>query len=144
MMRPLMPLIFTVLGACTAQNLADSSDTARFPEFPTQLFSALQGTCTEPAQQFRRISREIAECREYLEPRATAAIILSYDGTTADLPQLVVRLTARAEGQDYLVTTATYLNVPQKDKGVRRLGFASPHFNQELQALYRLTGGTPL
>jgi len=144
MMRPLMPLIFVVLGACTAQNVADSGDTARFPEFPTRLFSTLEGTCTEPAQQFQRISREIAECREYLEPQATAAIILSYDGTTADLPQLVVRLTARAEGQDYLVTTAAYLNVPQKDKGVRRLGFSSPHFNRELQALYRLTGGTPL
>jgi len=144
MMRPIMPLIFVVLGACTVLDTSQIRDTARFPEFPARLFSALQATCTEPAQQFRRISREIAECREFLEPEATAAIILSYDGTTTDLPQLVVRLSARAEGQDYLVTTATYLNVPQKDNGVRRVGFASPHFNRDLQALYRLTGGTPL
>ena len=143
MMRPLMPMLFAVLGACATQNAGESSGTARFPEFPAKLFTALEGTCADPAQKYVRISRNVAECREFLEPQATAAIILSYDGTTENLPQLVIRLTARPDGQDYLLTTDAYLNVPQKDQRIVHVAFPSHGFDRALQELYRNSGGVP-
>ena len=143
MMRPMMPMLFFVLGACATQYSGESSGTARFPEFPSKLFIALEGTCTQPAQQYVRLSRDVAECREFLEPQATAAIILTYDGTTESLPQLVIRLTARPDGQDYLLTTDAYLNVPQKDQGVINVAFPTHGFERTLKELYRRTGGVP-
>lgn len=142
-MRPLMPMLFAVLGACATQNAGESSAAARFPEFPAKLFAALEGTCSQPAQQYVRLSREVAECREFLDPQATAAIILSYEGTTGNLPQLVIRLTARPDGQDYLLTTDAYLNVPQKDQGILQVAFPSHGFERTLQELYRRSGGVP-
>jgi hypothetical protein len=142
-MRPLMPLMFAVLGACATQGGGNSSSTARFPEFPAKIFSALQRTCSKPAQQYTRVSQNVAECREYLEPEATAAIILTYDGTTDDLPQLVLRMVAQADGPEYLLTTNAYLNVPQKNQGAIRVVYPSPHFDRTLGKLYRQSGGVP-
>jgi hypothetical protein len=142
-MRPLMPLIFAVLGACATQDVVDSSGTARFPGFPAGIFSALQESCSNPAQQYTRLSQNVAECREYLEPEATAAIILTYEGTTDDLPQLVLRLDAQADGSEYLLTTNAYLNVPQKTQGAIHVTFPSRHFDKTLKDLYRQSGGTP-
>jgi hypothetical protein len=142
-MRPLMPLIFAVLGACATQDVGVSTGTARFPEFPTGIFSALKKSCSTPAQQYVRLSPTVAECREYLEPEATAAIILTYEGTTDDLPQLVLRLETHTEGSDTLLTTNAYLNVPQKTQGAIHVTFPSDHFDRTLQELYRESGGVP-
>ena len=142
-MRPLMPLIFAVLGACSTQNVGGSTGTARFPEFPTGVFSALKNSCSAPAQQYVRLSPTVAECREYLEPEATAAIILTYEGTTDELPQLILQLETRADGTDTLLTTNAYLNVPQKTQGAIHVSFPSDHFDRTLKELYRELGGTP-
>jgi hypothetical protein len=143
MKRPLMPMLFTVLGACATQYAGESTGTARFPEFPAKLFTALEATCTDPAQQYVRLSTNVAECREFLEPQATAAIILTYEGTTENLPRMVIRLTARPDGQEYLLTTDAYLNVPQKDQSIINVAFPSHGFGQTLQELYRRSGGVP-
>ena len=142
-MRQLMPLLFAILGACATVQETESSGTARFPEFPTRIFSALERTCSEPAQQYTRLSHNVAECREFLEPEATAAIILSYDGTTANLPQMVIRLSTVADGSEFLLTTDTYLNVPQKDHGAVHVKFPSAQFDDTLDDLYRASGGVP-
>lgn len=143
-MRPLMPLMFAVLGACATQGTGNATGTARFPEFPAKVFSALQRTCSKPAQQYTRVSQNVAECREYLEPEATAAIILTYDGTTDDLPQLVLRMVAQADEPDgYLLTTNAYLDVPQKNQGAIQVVYPSPHFERTLNRLYRQSGGVP-
>jgi len=97
----------------------------------------------EPAQKYQRFSRNLAECREYLDPESTAAAILSYDGTTDDLPQLVIRFESWPDGQDYLLRTDTYLNVPQKSGGPIHVIFPSNQYDRSLKHLYRVSGGVP-
>ena len=143
LMRRLMALLLAVPGACATQGSTDFSYTARFPEFPGHLYRALEESCSEPAQKYQRFSRNHAECREYLEPEATAAIILSYDGTPEDLPQLIMRFKSWADGQEFLLRTDAYLNVPQKSGGPIHVVFPSGQFNRTLKQLYRLSGGVP-
>lgn len=140
-MQRLMPLFLAFLGACATQVPTESSRTARFPVFPAKLFEAFEKACTTPAQVFASPSPLIVECREYLDLDATASAILQFDGTTADLPQLVIRFTTWPDGTGYLLRTDTYLNVPQKNGGPVRVIFQNSRYERKLVALYRLTGG---
>lgn len=141
-MRPWMPLLFAILGACATQNPAQGSYTGRFPAFPGEFYDALAKSCTSPAQQFARHSRSVAECREYLDPESTAVAILQYDGTTDDLPQLVVRMSARPDGAEFLLRIEAYLNVPQKSGGPVHVVFQDAALDRQITTLFELTGGT--
>jgi hypothetical protein len=142
-MRRLQGLAFVVLGACATQDVDDFSHTARFPTFPSALFAALEQSCADPAQDFSRETQNIAECREYLDPESTAAIILTYDGTPKDLPQLVIRFRAWPDETEYLMRTDMFLDVPQKSSGSVQVAFSTRQFNRKLRERYKLSGGIP-
>ncbi|MFD3189579.1 hypothetical protein ACFMPD_04800 [Sedimentitalea sp. HM32M-2] len=132
-----------VLGACGTPDIASSSGKARFAEYPDSLIAALQSTCNGPAQTFRRPTPESVECREYLPPEPTAAIILTYGGIPEDLPQLVIRFRTRADAPGYLVENEVFLNVPQKSGPPLKVRQQDPRLNRELDALYTRAGGVP-
>lgn len=145
--RRLALLIFAALSvaiaACTPQDMGELSGKARFSEYPDSLISALEFACTGPAQTFVRSNRESVECREYLPPEATAAIILSYDGTPTDLPQLVIRFQTAPDGQDYVVRNDVYLNVPQKSGPPLHVRQHDARMSRLIADLYRRAGGLP-
>lgn len=142
-MRYTLPLILVLLGACAPQSGPATSGKARFAQYPTGLFEALESACEGDAQTFLRIGRERVECREYLPPEQTAAIILAHDGTPTDLPQLVIRFDTRADGPGWLVENDVFLSVPQKSGKALELRDSNPQLDQTLNALYQRAGGAP-
>ena len=140
-LRPV--LILVLLGACTGQVASVSSGKARFAEYPDALFAALKTACDGPAQSFSRPEPDLVECREYLPPEPTAAIILKYNGTIQDLPQLVIRFRARTDNSGYLVENEVFLNVPQKSGAPLHVRQTDLRVNRTLDALYRHSGGVP-
>ena len=79
----------------------------------------------------------------YLPPDETAALILQYDGTTENLPQLVVRFDARQDGSDYIVDTYAYAEVPQKSGRVVRLNQMTGKAKRRLEKIYVAAGAAP-
>ncbi|MEY8831267.1 hypothetical protein AB9K34_23080 [Sedimentitalea sp. XS_ASV28] len=146
-MRPALPvfgsLLAVMLGGCAPQDMGATTAKARFATYPDSLISALQSACEGPAQTFARPTRDSIECREYLPPDPTAAIILTYDGVPDDLPQLVIRFQTRKDATGYLVENDVYLNVPQKSGPPLHVYQRDPRLNRVVAALYRRSGGTP-
>ncbi|TNF64355.1 MAG: hypothetical protein EP307_03010 [Rhodobacteraceae bacterium] len=145
---PLPRIVFfltlvTALGACAAPEPAPPSGKARFPAYPQMLFDAFRASCEGPARDFATPARNVVECRELMPPEITASVILGYDGTTEDLPRLVIRFRADRDAASYLVTNDVYLNVPQKRGGPRRIPIEDRRLARELQRLYAQAGGVP-
>jgi hypothetical protein len=111
-------LITLIVAGCTPiHGEADPVDgriTARFTEYPGDLFMALEATCNKPNERFVRRDRNLMQCRSLLPPQATAAIILNYDGTIEDLPELVVQFSGAQDATGYILENRYYLHVPRR------------------------------
>jgi hypothetical protein len=142
-MRPPLALIAVLLCGCATQDAALSSGKARFSAYPDTLIAAFESACAGPAQSFGQPTSDVVECREYLAPEPTAAIILTYDGTTEDLPQLVIRFRTQQSSPGYLVENDVFLNVPQKSGPPRIVRQNDPRMDRALAALYERAGGVP-
>lgn len=140
---PFFLLLAVVLTGCETQDMVASNAKARFASYPDSLVAALESACEGPAQTFLRPTQDSIECREYLPPEPTAAIILSYDGITTDLPQLVIRFQTRKDAPGFLVENDVYLNVPQKSGAPLHVRQQDPRLNRVVNALYRRSGGVP-
>ncbi len=102
-MRKAWALFLVCLVGCTTQDVAPATGDARFSDYPETLITAFRAACEGPAQTFSNPKPNLFECEEYLPPEPTAAIILNYDGTTDDLPVLVIRFRTTKESAGYLV-----------------------------------------
>ncbi len=142
-MRTCCALIFALLGACTTQDVGVSSGKARFTEYPDALFAAFRSACGGPAQSFVQPSNDLVECREYLPPETTAAIILSFNGTPEDLPELVIRFRAEESEPGFVVQNDVFLNVPQRGGLPLQVRRPDARLNRTLDALYERAGGIP-
>lgn len=144
-MRPFLPLFFAALGgalaACATSNPQAISHSARFSTPPKNLFGAFEKSCSGPAQTYLRLGPNAGECREYMSPEQTAFAVLNYDGTTDDLPQLVILIAAQPDGTEFIVTIQAYLNVPQKTGGAVHVVFPSSQYSAQLTSLLRMAGG---
>ena len=140
-MRLIGLLGFVVLCGCATQDVALSSGKARFPDYPDRLLEAFQAACEGPTQSFTRPTQDVVECREFLPPEPTAAIILQYDGTLDDLPELVIRFRTETSAPGYVVSNNVFLNVPQKSGEVLEVRIASDRLQDRFDDLYRRAGG---
>ncbi len=143
-MRSPLPLLLVVLGACTSPDMGKPGGKARFETYPGELFAAFETACESPAQMFVRPTPRQVECREFLPPEETAAIILGFDGTPTDLPQLVIRFTALPVRQGFEVQNDVFLNVPQKTGPPLEVRQHETQFQHSLAKLYQRFGGAPL
>ena len=134
-----------LLAACATQDPVSNSGRARFPEFPEPLYAAFRAACEGPAQSYNRPERGFAECRELLPPDTTAAVILSYDGSLEDLPELGIRFTTTetADTPGYLVQNDIFLNVPRRNAGELQVRLPDERLSRTISALYRKAGGVP-
>jgi hypothetical protein len=139
----LFAAISAMMAACTPQDVGELSGKARFAVYPDSLIAALESACTGPAQTFLRPSRYSIECREYLPPEPTAAIILTYDGDPGDLPQLVIRFRTHKDTPGFVVENDVFLNVPQKTGAPLQVRQQDARLNRVVAALYRRAGGVP-
>ncbi len=142
-MRLTFLLPFVVLGACATQDVVSSSGRAFFSEYPDTLMAAVESACVLPTQSFSRPEPGVVECRKLLSPDATAAVILSYDGTPEALPELVIRFRASPEEAGYLVENDVFLNVPQKTGLARVVRTPDARLSRTLRSLYVRSGGRP-
>jgi hypothetical protein len=142
-MRNYMFLSIALLGACTAPLAQVSSGKARFSSYPDALIEALESVCTGPAQSFARPDPDTVECREYLPPDSTAAIIMSFDGTPENLPELVIRFRTQPDTPGYLVENDVFLHVPQKTGRALLVRRPDARLSRTLDALYVRAGGVP-
>lgn len=142
-MRPLFLLPLVVLTACTTQDVDPPSGRALFASYPEDLFRAFESACGGPAQTFSRPEPDLVECREYLPPEATAALILSYDGTPEDLPELVVQFRTQAADSGYVVENDVFVSVPQKNGQKLVVRREDQQLMRTLDRLYERAGGVP-
>ncbi|MEP2027779.1 MAG: hypothetical protein ABJI96_03605 [Paracoccaceae bacterium] len=137
-----------IVAGCTPingeANLVDGRTAARFTERPTHLFAALEETCTRPADTFVRKGPDLMQCRTYLPPEPTAAIILNYDGTIKDLPELVVQLSGQSDADSYVLENSYFLNVPQLGGSTLHVRQGDRRVERRMNSLMRAAGGTPL
>lgn len=140
-----LPLILALLGlaGCATQDVVPSSGKARFTEYPNALIDAFESACEGPAQSFNRPGPDVVECREFLPPKTTAAIILSFDGTPEDLPELVIRFRTQIDEPGYLVQNDVFLHVPQRDGNPLQVRKPDAKLARTLDALYVRAGGVP-
>jgi hypothetical protein len=115
---------------------------ARFDTPPTELLEALQRLCTEPTQRITEPAPGITECRMLLDPQATAGAILRYGGTINRLPESVVRLRVKQEGDGFVVASAAYLEVPRASGDVLRVAFPDPAMDRRMMRVLTNLGGT--
>lgn len=132
-----------VLTACATQDVVALSGKARFADYPDELMEAIESACTGPAQTFRRPEPALVECREFLPPATTAALILQYDGTPEDLPELVIQFRTQKGADGVVVENDVYVNVPQKAGAPRQVRRVDPRLNRTLAKLYERAGGVP-
>lgn len=141
----LFPLI---VAGCTPFNgeadPVDGRTQARFTERPAHLFAALEETCTKPADTFVRTSPDLVQCRTFLPPEPTAAIILSYDGTIKKLPELVVQLSGQVESDSYVLENSYFLNVPQLRGSTLQIRQGDRRVERRMISLMRAAGGMPM
>ncbi|WP_333685178.1 hypothetical protein [Pontibaca methylaminivorans] len=144
-MRAALILTCFTLAACGAEPEPESKpgSRARFDSYPHLLFTAVEMACSSPAQHFQRPERDRVECREYLPPEPTAALILMHDGTPEDLPQVVMRFDTRAEASGWLVENDLFVNVPRRGTTALELRDAEAPPRRTLHRLYRDAGGRP-
>ena len=142
MTRLLIPMMLLLAG-CAAQDVGPSTGKARFSDYPEPLFQAFEASCTGPARSFSSDGRNMAECRELMPPRITAAFILEYTGVPEELPRLVIRFRAEPDDGSYLVSNDVFINVPQRDGGPRQVPFEDPQLRRQLDLLYINAGGVP-
>ncbi|MFA3915432.1 hypothetical protein [Ruegeria hyattellae] len=137
-------LALALLTACAPQDVVPGKSSARFMEYPTQLFDVFEAACTGPAYTFSHTGKEVYECRELLPPPEAAATILAYDGYPEDLPQLVIRFVATEDAPGYVVDAELFLNVPQKEGLAQRVVPGDPRINRRMSRLLRMAGGAPI
>lgn len=144
-MRRLFLLGIAFLAGCqpappaTVQNVAMPK--ARFAQYPDSLLGAFRSACSEPAQSFNRLDANTVECREFLPPEATAALILNFDGTHEELPELVIRFRTQAAETGYLVENDVFIHVPRRNGPALNVRRNDPHLKRTLGQLYTYSGG---
>ena len=136
-------LICALVGACSTQDVEVSSGKARFTAYPDALIEAFQSACGGPAQSFERPAEDLVECREYLPSETTAAVILSFNGTPEDLPELVIRFHTESAERGFLVENDVFLSVPQKSGQPVQVRRSDPRLSRMLDKLYVRAGGVP-
>lgn len=81
-----------------------------------------------------------------MPPEPTAGAILRYGGTVEDLPERVIRLRIGSilrNGQTvYLLSAASFLEVPQQGGGVLRVVYPDPRMDREVLTMLQRLGGT--
>lgn len=142
-MRLVLTLPLVALAACSTQDVEPSTGKARFSAYPDALFEAFESACGGPAQTFQRPEPDIVECREYLPPEATAALILNFDGTPQDLPELVIRFRAEIAEAGYMVENDVFVSVPQKSGQRLQVRREDRRLMKTLDQLYERAGGVP-
>jgi hypothetical protein len=142
-MRKFLAVSILGLSACAQVESEPPSARARFPTYPTDLLAAFESACSGPAQSFSTPAPDLVECREYLPPEPTAAIILGYNGTPEKLPQLVIRFRTQADDPGFVVENDVYLNVPQKAGQDIQVRQYDTRLHRTLSKLYEKSGGTP-
>lgn len=141
-MRFISALSLVVAGGCATQDVEVLSSSARYPGYPDALFAAIESTCAQPADTLLRPKRGLIECRSYLSPEETAALIINFDGTPEKLPQLVMRFEAMLEDSgSYLVDYEAFIDVPQKSGAPVRVSQQSPWVLRRMAQIFRLSGG---
>ena len=129
--------------ACAPQDVPIPSRSAQFDSFPQRLFDTFETSCSGPGESFRKTGNQIFECSEFLPPKATAYLILTYDGHPQDLPQSVMRLTSTKTNAGYRVDARVFFHVPQKSGAAVEVPVESKVLNQAISELYQTMGGSP-
>ncbi|AXT25958.1 hypothetical protein D1823_04820 [Ruegeria sp. AD91A] len=129
--------------ACAPQDVPIASRSAQFDTFPQRLFDTFETSCSGPGESFKKTRNQVFECSEFLPPKATAYLILNYDGHPQDLPQSVMRLTSTKTNAGYRVDARVFFHVPQKSGTAVEVPVESKVLDQAISELYQSMGGSP-
>lgn len=144
-------VVLVMLGGCdvpapgaAGRGIESRTTSAYFSDNPAQLFEAARAACKNPGEEFVQPRRGVAQCRLLLDPETTAAVILQFDGSIRDLPQLVVSLSSARAGEGHVVTGCAFLKVPRKDGDVARVVQPDRAIEAKLREMLNAVGGKPV
>jgi hypothetical protein len=132
------------LHGATEAALRGGAQQAYFENFPEVLFLAIAETCAGPAQTVVRPNRDEIRCETLPTPQDAAGLILEHNGTVENLPRFIYGVKSVTSGDGRIVTADTYISVPQRDGGIRRIRLRDAHLEAEMREILILTGGRPL
>lgn len=119
--------------------------TAWFAAPPAGLIEAARSACAGPGEEFVQPRPGVVQCRLFMEPRTTAAVILKYDGDIKALPQLVISMhMMKAPGGGHLVTGCAFLKVPHPGGRVSRIVQNDRAVATKLGKMLGAVGGQPV
>jgi len=136
--------VFAFAVACAPQDVVKASRSAQFEQYPERLFNAFETGCAGPAESFSKTSSGKFECSELLPADASAFLILKYNGTPQELPKSVTQITSTKNTAGYRVDADMFFLVPQKTGPDVKVPVVSSELDENLQALYRALGGSPI
>ncbi|MDU8929819.1 hypothetical protein RXV86_20730 [Alisedimentitalea sp. MJ-SS2] len=117
---------------------------AFFSEDPERLINAARRACSSPNEEFIRPRAGVAQCRLLMDPEATAAVILQFDGVIEDLPQLVISLSSARAGDGHVVSGCAFVKVPQRNGQVLRVVQEDRKIQLKLSQMLDAVGGKPV
>lgn len=142
--RKVIALCILCLPACTPPDMGRQSHSARFDTHPEKLFAVFDSACSGATDTLDTSRAGVSECRKLLPPPETAALIVEFDGTLDDLPQLVLRLSSdRLADGGALVTLDAHYIVPRKTGPALRVETRSARITRTTRNLLRAAGGVP-
>lgn len=141
-----------VLSACaTVAPKPEMGGTQHFAFYqmnPVGLFEGLSNYCDTPARRLERIGPGNIRCHQFLDPEATAGLILAHSGIVSDLPTLIGSILMAPGKLDqqsgFVVTFETYINVPQKSGPPVKVFQNSPAITRAFRTMLRATGGVAI
>jgi len=153
-MRKLIVCLILATSACTTQptrtavtpvvNGPSFGASAYFASYPDHLFEAAEAVCTGPGQDIVRKGENQLSCESLPTPETAAGLILQFDGTVEELPKHVITFSGQQDSTGYLVTTDSYIRIPQRSGDPQRLRFPDPALQENFEELLLRAGGRPL
>jgi hypothetical protein len=116
---------------------------ARFDSRPDQFYAAFAASCQGPADEYRTLGRDSAQCRMKPTPEIAAGLIFRYDGAL-EIPRIVVEQKTEQKDGNVVVSISYFATVPQKSGGQQRVYLRSRQLDRDFDNLFRLFGGTPI
>jgi hypothetical protein len=117
---------------------------AFFAAYPVRLMGAAVEACSAPGQTLVRPDRDTVICESLPPPQTAAGLILTYDGTIEDLPQMIISFAVAAAEGGYVVTAENYLRIPQRSGAARQVRLRDEPLAREMRRVLESAGGAAL
>lgn len=133
------------LAACTEPPLPatppSGAQQALFATYPGAFFDDFAASCRASGATVVRPGADELRCESLPDPGLAAALILEFDGTVEALPVFVDRVYVEPVSEGFVVTTDSFLRIPQRDGTTDELRAPTEELVQSMRDALVRAGG---